>query len=46
MSDQKSSIEQGAAQADKEKLKDLQNSMKEMASATVPAPEKAPEQSR
>lgn len=46
MSNQKSSIEQGAEKADKEKLKVLQNGIEKMASAEVPAPEKAPEQSR
>jgi len=46
MADNKSSIEQGADKADKEKLKELSKNMEEMASAEVPAPEKAPEQSR
>ena len=46
MADQKSSFEKGADKADKEKLKELQKGMEEMASADVPSPEKAPEQSR
>lgn len=45
MADQKSSIEQGAAQADKEKLKELAKGVEEMASAQTPDPPKQ-EQSR